>query len=40
VAPIVGALIAGFSFRFLLDRTASDSYLEPLELSGESKPKK
>jgi aquaporin Z len=39
VAPIVGGLLAGFTFRFLLDRTASDSYLEPLELSGESTPK-
>ncbi len=36
VFPIVGALIAGFTFRFLFDRTPSGSYLEPFDLSGET----
>ena len=37
VFPIVGALIAGFTFRFLLDRSpvVEGSYLEPLDLAGQ-----
>jgi aquaporin Z len=38
VFPIVGALIAGYTFRFLFDRrliTADDSYLAPLDLAGQ-----
>ncbi len=36
VAPIVGGLIAGFTFKHLFDRTpvAGGSYLEPFELDG------
>ncbi len=34
--PIVGALIAGFTFRALFDRTSNDpSFLKPLDLAGQ-----
>jgi len=36
VAPIVGGLIAGFTFKALLDRRPNESYLEPLDLAGDS----
>jgi aquaporin Z len=36
VFPIVGALIAGFTFRFLFDRKPSGSYLEPFDLAGDT----
>jgi aquaporin Z len=37
VAPIVGALIAGLTFKYLFDRkpVTPGSYLEPLDLAGE-----
>ncbi len=36
VFPIVGALIAGFTFRFLFDRKPSGSYLESFDLAGDA----
>jgi aquaporin Z len=36
VFPIVGALIAGFTFKVLFDRTSNDpSFLKPLDLAGQ-----
>lgn len=40
VFPIIGALIAGFTFKFLFDRTPAGSYLEPLDLAGATAPTK
>ncbi len=36
VFPIVGALIAGFTFRFVLDRKTTASYLAPFDLAGDN----
>ncbi len=38
VVPILGALVAGYTYRFLFDRAplAEESYLEPLDLAGDA----
>lgn len=36
VFPILGALIAGFTFRFLFDRKPSGDYLAPFDLAGDT----
>lgn len=36
LAPIAGALLAGYTFKFLFDRIPDGSYLKPLDLAGDN----